>query len=796
MKSFPINKYVFILFFVLILAGNSFAAESFRNSLLKTDIYKAPTGEFKINLYTKKPYSDNVVVNKIGDNQYVILLPETLNALSQKPSIGNFSDEIKNIDIKTHGYLNNFKGYTKITISTNKPVLIVPQTLTIKAISEKKNQKIALAQKKHNNDIKKDIKAQNIQTAQQKSNQAIRTTQKTAKTTTRKADTKQTRTAFNNSTNKPATLAKSSAVHNAAAKTLQQKNISKPTTVVQRTKPLNKQNLLADNTIKAPRPQPSVVKESHKVEPTTQKQQINIPQQNSASALQATNEPAKTPSAAANIPAAPSAAQQNSKDLAAVPAPAPAPVNAPTPAPLQANQQPQPQPPVMPQPVNNQKNFLNIYTIGGGALVFLFLLLLIARGRRNKNSARAKNNYQDSQPDFMQENQSDIIDSGGSLFSVAQEEGVNAFDEEGVNDLTFAKESTLDAQNPAWNDQQMQDGFDDLDLDSTYSQQSPEYMYTQDVHQEVDDLFASEEDFGETNPYFEQNSDAEFDSLRNDSEPNFEQQHRPVPTIPMVPTITPDENAEEIDSLLNEDASDLNFSEVNESAFAKEDDFLQDYDETSLDNFEGFAQESAQEPSLDDLFAEEGVNDLTIAKESSIFDEEGVNVNSPLAKESLFDEEGVNDLTPAKESMFDTHGGANDLTFAKESTSNEGWANDLDNIQITEPFSQSHEEIPSVPVANNDVKTEAQPEEVVTSEFEIDDNSGFYVVDYQDFSILVGHIKEEVFILKRFEQKVSEKLQARLNEQKGNTSSYMIKLGRFKAIVDVSSQNMNLVIEL
>lgn len=89
-----------------------------------------------------------------------------------------------------------------------------------------------------------------------------------------------------------------------------------------------------------------------------------------------------------------------------------------------------------------------------------------------------------------------------------------------------------------------------------------------------------------------------------------------------------------------------------------------------------------------------------------------------------------------------------------------------------------------------------EQEEFVKSEFVIDGAKGFYLVNFENSTALVGHIKDEIFILKRFNQKIEAQIQARLNEQKGNNVNYMTKVGNYRALVEVTPKDMNLLIEL
>lgn len=92
---------------------------------------------------------------------------------------------------------------------------------------------------------------------------------------------------------------------------------------------------------------------------------------------------------------------------------------------------------------------------------------------------------------------------------------------------------------------------------------------------------------------------------------------------------------------------------------------------------------------------------------------------------------------------------------------------------------------------------EEQEVEEIKSEYVIDAKRGFYLVNYKDSSALIGHIENEVFVLKQFKEKIEGNLQARLDEHKGASANYMTKVGnKFKALVEVKPDNMNLLIEL
>lgn len=114
-------------------------------------------------------------------------------------------------------------------------------------------------------------------------------------------------------------------------------------------------------------------------------------------------------------------------------------------------------------------------------------------------------------------------------------------------------------------------------------------------------------------------------------------------------------------------------------------------------------------------------------------------------------------------------------------------------LSETQTFAEDFSYIESL---SEEYQPQQEQDEFIKSEFPIDATKGFYLVDFEDKTALVGHIDEEYFVLKQFDRKVEGRLQARMDEHKGDSVNYMTKVGDFKALVKVTPQNMNLLIEL
>ncbi len=81
---------------------------------------------------------------------------------------------------------------------------------------------------------------------------------------------------------------------------------------------------------------------------------------------------------------------------------------------------------------------------------------------------------------------------------------------------------------------------------------------------------------------------------------------------------------------------------------------------------------------------------------------------------------------------------------------------------------------------------------IVKSGYNIDDNKGFYIVNVDGKSALVGKVKDDIFVLKKFDSTVTNPVQVRHD----NANVYMVKAEGFKSLVEVNDDKMGVLIEL
>lgn len=81
---------------------------------------------------------------------------------------------------------------------------------------------------------------------------------------------------------------------------------------------------------------------------------------------------------------------------------------------------------------------------------------------------------------------------------------------------------------------------------------------------------------------------------------------------------------------------------------------------------------------------------------------------------------------------------------------------------------------------------------IVKSGYNIDSEKGFYLVNLDGVSAIVGRVKDDIFILKKFDHVVDKQLQVRQDYG----SVYIVKVGGYKCLVDVAKDKMGTLIEI
>lgn len=75
-------------------------------------------------------------------------------------------------------------------------------------------------------------------------------------------------------------------------------------------------------------------------------------------------------------------------------------------------------------------------------------------------------------------------------------------------------------------------------------------------------------------------------------------------------------------------------------------------------------------------------------------------------------------------------------------------------------------------------------------------NKGFCLVEYNQKYSLIGYINDEIFLLNQFDKVKTCEIRSRISETRQSSERYIVRLGNYKALVEVTDQKMELLIDL
>ena len=82
------------------------------------------------------------------------------------------------------------------------------------------------------------------------------------------------------------------------------------------------------------------------------------------------------------------------------------------------------------------------------------------------------------------------------------------------------------------------------------------------------------------------------------------------------------------------------------------------------------------------------------------------------------------------------------------------------------------------------------------TEAKINDTTSLYLVNYDNFSSLVGHIGDDYFVVKKFDEIVNSKIILKETEKLKDSTRYLVRVGRSKMVVEVTENSMNRLLDL
>ena len=87
-------------------------------------------------------------------------------------------------------------------------------------------------------------------------------------------------------------------------------------------------------------------------------------------------------------------------------------------------------------------------------------------------------------------------------------------------------------------------------------------------------------------------------------------------------------------------------------------------------------------------------------------------------------------------------------------------------------------------------------EPIVLSSEKIGHNKGFYLVDCEGKKAVVGYVGDEVVLINSSDNLNTPSLKVKLTEKFANKDIYMVKSGKYKALVQVENEKMKVLLEM
>ena len=139
------------------------------------------------------------------------------------------------------------------------------------------------------------------------------------------------------------------------------------------------------------------------------------------------------------------------------------------------------------------------------------------------------------------------------------------------------------------------------------------------------------------------------------------------------------------------------------------------------------------------------------------------------------------------------------MTDDEVQTDNIAYNQAVDDITESVAEIQNLQENTSVIGFDDEPVQEPQQQEdelTMLTEAKLDDNKGMYLVNYDNFSSLVGHIGDDYFVIKKFDELVNSRIILKETEKLKDSTRYLVRVGKNKMVVEITDTSMNRLLDL
>ena len=695
-----------LLMATLISANFVCYGEAYKNNVVDVRVNKEAGNAVKVTIYTDRPYTEPVVVNKKANNKYVILMPETKSSLKASPTVTNGSGTISNVSVNTQE-VSGGKGYTKIIITSEKAINVVPRTQQMKGVKPANLNTTTTTKLSTTAPVKPNVtksqSANDKKLAEQKAKQQAeaKAKQQADAKAKQQAEAKAKRQALAKQKQEQAKkLAEQRAKQQAQAQKLAQQKVSKPAVAV------------------PPPPKKEPIQVLEQEVKTGQNSSLNS---DSGDALlnKEINDNIK-------------AELDKNQNL---------------------NNQPVEDVNTGNKPIiENIKSVLKEYRclslwkllLLAGAITFpiiVIMVILTLDKNINKKIDKSFRKEDEQAPDY-----APTVENSPQPGPEPSNQPVYSSFDEMLN--------KVDEPLPTYHEEQLH--------------QAEYEKFTQSVNQpiEIDTpiIPVSEQPQQQVASEFNNDySDSDFEHDFSQETPTVEPVDEPVIEPVVEPVIEPEITNEIPEPVIKEELK----------------------------------QEDTVRPSEPPVTPPAIVNDEPYNPDGSLADFSGVN------DKDFFDEltmqtmarnnaDGLPEELPADQ-IFDF------MTDDEAQTDNIAYNQAVDDITESVAEIQNLQENTSVIGFDDEPVQEPQQQEdelTMLTEAKLDDNKGMYLVNYDNFSSLVGHIGDDYFVIKKFDELVNSRIILKETEKLKDSTRYLVRVGKNKMVVEITDTSMNRLLDL
>ncbi|RAI15117.1 MAG: hypothetical protein DKM22_06425 [Candidatus Melainabacteria bacterium] len=260
-----------------------------------------------------------------------------------------------------------------------------------------------------------------------------------------------------------------------------------------------------------------------------------------------------------------------------------------------------------------------------------------------------------------------------------------------------------------------------------------------------------------------------------DFENNDAEEIENVPEVTDVPEIVDENQSGQFD-----DVTEENVENNTEEPFDFEDEDLNSYFDEDLSVDDVFGKEEKGDVYNDVVDSNQyESNDISQSLQETDLDNQGASIED--TTHSYDEDESAQEELPQELLQEDL---ITDITN-----------NSAENVDLEETLNvDENEDINEV--ENVEEQPEEDLENIVRESYQLTPTKTLYLADYDGETVLMASIKDEFVVLKKFDEIIDKPMIVRRTEKNSKKSTYIVRVGSFRGVVEVTMKSVDLVLEL